>query len=91
MQEPELRELVRTWVRGNSRAPDARAATIADHTDLLATGLLDSLGFVELLAYVEQTTGLQIDLSDADPSEFTTVEGFCRYALRHAHPERADA
>lgn len=82
MHEPELRQLVRTWVRGNSRAPNAREAAIADDTDLLATGLLDSLGFVELLAYVEQTTGRQVDLSDADPSEFTTVHGFCRYALR---------
>ena len=82
MHDQELRQLVRTWVRGNSRAPNAREMAIADDTDLLATGLLDSLGFVELLAYVEQTTGRQVDLSDADPSEFTTVQGFCRHALR---------
>jgi acyl carrier protein len=81
MQEQEMRALVKTWVRSNSRSPEAKGGSIGDDTDLLATGLLDSLGFVELLAYVEQTTGRQVDLSNADPSEFTTVQGFCRFAL----------
>jgi acyl carrier protein len=85
MQEQELRTLVTTWVRHHSRAPEAGTTAIGADTDLLATGLLDSLGFVELLAHVEQTTGRAIDLSDADPSEFTTVQGFCRLALRHAN------
>lgn len=85
MPEQELRTLVKQWVRANSRAPEAKSAALGDATDLLATGLLDSLGFVELLAYVEQTTGRPVDLSDADPSEFTTIEGFCRFALRQAH------
>ena len=85
MQEQEIRALVKDWVRSHSRAPEARTATIGDDTDLLTTGLLDSLGFVELLAHVEQATGREVDLSDADPSEFTTVQGFCRLALRPAH------
>ena len=80
-----MRALVKQWVRSNSRAPEAKHDAIGDDTDLLATGLLDSLGFVELLAYVEHTTGRQVDLSDADPSEFTTVQGFCQFALRQAH------
>lgn len=83
--EQQLRTLVAQWVRTHSRAPDAKTQTIGDATDLLATGLLDSLGFVELLAYVEQTTGRPVDLSDADPSEFTTVQGFCRFAVRQAN------
>ncbi|HEX7122465.1 MAG TPA: acyl carrier protein [Gemmatimonadaceae bacterium] len=83
--EQQLRTLVTAWVRSNSRAPDAKSQRIGDDTDLLATGLLDSLGFVELLAYVEQTTGSAVDLSDADPSEFTTVQGFCRFATRQAN------
>lgn len=85
MQDQELRALVKEWVRVNSRAPDAKSVAIGDDTDLLATGLLDSLGFVELLAYVELTTGRAVDLSDADPSEFTTVTGFCRFALRQTN------
>ena len=73
--------IVKDWVRGHTRAADAATLPLADDTDLLATGWLDSLGFVELLAYVEKTTGREIDLSDADPSEFTTVRGFSRFAV----------
>lgn len=81
MQEREMLALVKDWVRAHTRAQDAGALPLADDTDLLAAGWLDSLGFVELLAYVEKTTGREVDLSDADPSEFTTVRGFSRFAL----------
>jgi acyl carrier protein len=83
MQEAELRELVKAWVRAHSRTADAATAPMADDTDLLAAGLLDSLGFVELIVYVEEATGLPIDLDGVEPEEFTTVEGFARLAAGH--------
>ena len=82
MREQELMTAVLKWVREHTRAADAATLPLAGDTDLLATGWLDSLGFVDLLAFTEKVTGREIDLGDADPSEFTTVSGFCRLALR---------
>jgi acyl carrier protein len=82
MQQQDLMTAVMDWVRSHTRAADAASLSLAPDTDLLATGWLDSLGFVDLLAFAEKATGRDIDLADADPVEFTTVRGFCRLALR---------
>ena len=81
MQETELRENVKAWVRNHSRLAEAGTMPILDDTDLLATGLLDSLGFVQLMAHVEETTGLAIDLDGVEPEQFTSISGFCKLAL----------
>jgi len=47
----------------------------------MAGGLLDSFGFVDLVLFIEQRTGIKIDLADADPSEFTVVKGLCKIVL----------
>jgi acyl carrier protein len=42
-------------------------------TDLLATGLLDSLGFVELMLQLEQLFGLHIAMEDFEPDDFRSI------------------
>jgi acyl carrier protein len=42
-------------------------------TDLLRSGLLDSLGLVELLAMLEQQFGVQISLEELELDHFRTV------------------
>lgn len=79
--EPELVELVAGWVRRNSARPDAATVEIGAGTDLIDTGLLDSLGIVDLIVYVENETGGRVDLSEADPATLGVVGSLCRLAL----------
>lgn len=39
--------------------------------NLLETGLYDSLGFLQLIATIEETASIELDLSEEDPEEFT--------------------
>ncbi len=82
IQETEMIALVKEWVSNHARIPDQDTFELRAETDLLTTGILDSVGFVELLAEMEAMIGWEIDLTDADPSEFVTIAGFCRIALR---------
>ncbi|MEO8589850.1 MAG: acyl carrier protein [Flavobacteriales bacterium] len=44
--------------------------------DLVRSGLLDSLGFIDLVAALEQATGRQVDLEKAlDSGDATTMNG----------------
>jgi acyl carrier protein len=45
----------------------------SDDTDLLESGLLDSLGLVELLFQVEQTFGLTLHLDELDVEHFRSL------------------
>jgi D-alanine--poly(phosphoribitol) ligase subunit 2 len=42
--------------------------------DLFETGLLDSMGLVELLFNLEQQFGFQPDISDLDLDQFRSIE-----------------
>ena len=42
-------------------------------TDLLATGLLDSLGFVDLLLELERRFGVRVALDRLEPDDFRSV------------------
>ena len=42
-------------------------------TDLLATGLLDSLGFVDLLLELERRCGVRVALESVEPEDFRSI------------------
>lgn len=42
-------------------------------TDLLLTGLVDSLGVVEIVAYLEDANGIEIDVTDVVIENFQTA------------------
>jgi len=77
----ELTDLIIQWVRDNRPPDDFADPEITEETDLMASGLLDSYGFVDLLLFLEQQTGAKVDLAEVDPSEFTVVKSLCRIVL----------
>jgi acyl carrier protein len=85
MTETELVDRVIQWVRQNSTSGRSADMAITSDTDLLAAGLIDSLGFVDLITFIESHEGCRIDLTDADPSDFAIVKGLCRIALKNSH------
>jgi len=55
-------------------------------TDLLASGLLDSLQIVELVAQIEQQFGLRIDLERVDFDDLRSLSGIARLIGDSAGP-----
>jgi D-alanine--poly(phosphoribitol) ligase subunit 2 len=59
-------------------------------TDLVATGLLDSLTLVELLAQLEETFGVSISAGDLELEDFRSVASIAEFVARRAPaPEAA--
>ena len=82
MSEAQLVDLVINWVRRNHRQGNSRNGEISAGTDLIASGMLDSFGFIDLIVFIETQSGCRIELTDVDPSEFCIVKGLCRITLR---------
>ena len=78
MTREELTGSVRQWV-STHKLLDQNGIELTDDTDLIATGLLDSFDFVQLLAFSEGLIGGQVDLVDIDVETFTTLGGFCAH------------
>ncbi len=77
--EKQLRELILTRLAApllaNGLTPDA----VPDDFDLLREGVVDSLGFVELIGVIEAAVGMPVDFEDLDPEQLTVVGPLCRY------------
>jgi acyl carrier protein len=52
-------------------------------TDLLETGILDSLGFVELLVHLEREFSFKITLEDVDIDNFRSVERIAAFLRKN--------
>jgi acyl carrier protein len=78
MNQDQFVELLASWFRVNKQTSDGLKIT-AD-TELLGSGLLDSFDFLDLIVYIENKTGKKIDLSVADPNQFSLVSGLWQLA-----------
>jgi acyl carrier protein len=54
------------------------------HTDLVGTGLLDSLALVELLAQLEETFGVSISTDDLELENFRSIASIAGFVARRA-------
>lgn len=52
---------------------------LSDDFDLLTSGVIDSLGIIELIGAIEQELGLVLDLSELDPENLTRLGPLSRY------------
>ena len=70
--EEELRRKVLEWVveqgTGKSTMP------IDETVDLIGSGALDSMGYIELLTYIETLIDRKIDVQELDASAFTSIQ-----------------
>ncbi len=51
-------------------------------TDLVETGLLDSLALVELLAQLEETFGVSISIDDLELKNFRSISSIAGFVAR---------
>ena len=55
---------------------------VTDHDDLLLSGLVDSIGVMRLVAFLEQTYAVRVPPQDLTVTNFTSVEAIDDYLER---------
>ncbi len=80
-QEDALIASVLNWIREHKLPGNHHGAEITEDIDLITDGLLDSMGLVDLLLFVEEQTGRPIDLKTVEPKDICVVKNLCRIAL----------
>jgi acyl carrier protein len=65
--------------------PDPALLPLADETPLLDSGILDSLGLLRLVVFLEERFGITMDDADLLPENFASVNSICAY-LRARQP-----
>jgi acyl carrier protein len=75
-----VRQFVLETLQELNRGKSNSLSAVDDSCNLIGSGLVDSLGFLELIGAVENKFGISFDFSAADPAEFTTLGGFVAHA-----------
>jgi acyl carrier protein len=52
---------------------------VPDDLDLRASGMIDSLGFIELVTTIEDELGIELDFEGLDPEQITTLGPLARH------------
>jgi acyl carrier protein len=60
-------------------------AEVALDLDVIQSGLLDSLNFVDLMVRLEEVFEVQIDVEDVELEDFRTARSIAQYLIRHHH------
>jgi len=81
MSQQELAHHLFARVREIAKTRGVVVGELGPGTDLLTAGILDSMGFVDLLMFLETEYGYRIDLTEADPGQFSTIQGLCELAV----------
>lgn len=70
--ETAIRARLRGWILAHAKVDGP--GDLTDQTPLLATGLLSSLDIVELVLFLEELRGEEIDTDEIEPDVFVSVD-----------------
>jgi len=85
----EVRQLVVDWLDDNFHFGDAGKLIESDNRSFLDNGILASLGFVQLIVYLEDKYRITIDRKDLSRENFDSMAKIVTYVLRHKDFRRA--
>lgn len=77
----ELRPMIREFIVGNFLFGDAGRLG-GDGVSLLDNGIMDSLGVMELVAFLESSLGLAVPDMDLVPQNLDSVDNLVSYVER---------
>ena len=67
------RETIAGWLQARFRAT-LRGSALAFDAPLISSGVIDSFGVLEVIAFLEDTFGITIDPNHHELTEFETVD-----------------
>ena len=72
----ELKADALEWLREEL---DDAEGLVRIETDLIEEGVIDSVGLIELVEFIEERSGLQIDLEEVAEDQLSSIEGLCEH------------
>jgi acyl carrier protein len=62
--------------------PGEKASNLGDNTPLRTSGILDSVGTLRLVSYVEEHFGIEVEAHEAGVENFDTIDGIVAFVKR---------
>ena len=76
--EKEIKTFILRFLEGKAKRLGIKEKFLLNDFELIKSGLLDSMSFLDLIIELETHFKIQIDFEDKNPSEFTTLTGLVK-------------
>jgi acyl carrier protein len=83
-----IQQRIRRFVLENFYVADP--SELADDTSLVGTGLVDSTGILEVLAFLEAEFGIRIEDRETTPDNLETIERMVAFVVRKQRERDAE-
>jgi acyl carrier protein len=80
MVDVAVTERIRSFIQ--SQFPLARQRTFADNDSLLQAGIIDSLGILEVVTYIEKEFGVSVADEELLPENFGSVQNLTAFVYQ---------
>lgn len=61
----------------------------AEETDLIESGLMDSLLLVEFLTHLEEQMGVSVPIDDLEPDDFRSLHSITAFVIANQRPPKS--
>jgi acyl carrier protein len=90
MRRHEIEASVRTFIVDNYLYREG-VESVAGSDSFLALGLIDSMGILELIAFLEETFGIRMADEEMIPENLDSIERVTAYVARKTHDRASRA
>jgi len=80
--EDQIKEFVISELARKANAKGIDLGGIEEDLNLVKSGIIDSFGFLELIIPIEKKFNINIDFSELDPQDFTSLKGLARHCAQ---------
>lgn len=80
-----IKDALRTFILNNYLFTDD-ASALADNQSFLDSGIIDSMGVMEIVLFVEQEFGITIEDADITPENLDNLDSICAL-IQRKNPE----
>ena len=77
----ETRQSIRRYIL-DEHLPNEPETSLRDDMPLLTTGIIDSIGIIKLIGFIESEFGIEIEPLEAIGENFQTVDAISRFVAR---------
>lgn len=71
----EIKEFLKLKIQEAAREKGVAVKEVDESFDLFQSGVFDSMGFVSLIGAIENKFSIEMDFSELEPEDFSTLNG----------------
>lgn len=82
INETSVKKVILDFLQKNGVIQDELISILTDDHDLLSSGIISSVGYIELISELENQFSVNFDFENTNPDQFSSIKGIVEYLTK---------